>query len=450
VEGATKVYKAIKAFCAIVEAAGTTRIVQAFPRRHPPLLLSCTAMAFVTAATVHISCLRRSFPLPVTSRASCVAPNGGRVALTCAAQPSPSPSSSHQKPEPEATPARSIASASSSAPTLTEALTDCASKALVGLVPGAPPDVAMVFVSARYAVSTGPQGRSSLADVAPRLRSFFPGLKIVFGSTGEGVVGDGVEIESRPAVSLTLLRLPGVRFRTFHIMDDDVPSLDASQADWRRLFGNVPIEDGQPPSFVLLSDPAFAERGELNRCLTGLDFAYPGCSAFGSVASAGAGTSKGPLICSLPRDILGASVSCALRDSGLVGLSMSGDVEVDCMVTQSCKGIGPTFEVRKVEKGNVIVDLEQVGRAGSVMSAAVHLRGLIAFATPVERTLMQTELHIGFAQGFDDEVGEDDYVACNILDIGQERISLSCQVRPGQVCFCHVLPPVGLIFARPF
>jgi small ligand-binding sensory domain FIST len=351
----------------------------------------------------------------------------------CAKQPSQPSSSSQQQPNaPTDAPARCIASASSSAASLNDALTDCASAALASLVPGLPVDVAMVYVSARYAVSTGPRGRSSLADVAPRLRSFFPGLKIVFGCTVEGVVGDTVEIESRPAVSLTLLRLPGVRFSTFHVMPDDVLGLDASQEQWRRLFGNVPIQEGQSPSFVLLSDPAFAEC-DLKRCLEGLEYAYPGSPAFGSIASAGAGAANGPLICSLPRDILGANVSSALRDNGMVGLAMSGDIEVDCDVLQSCKGIGPTFEVRCVESGNVITELEQVGRPGSTMSAAGHLRGIIDFATPVERMLMQTELHVGFAQGFDDVVGEEDFYVSNILEIAQTSISLGCQVRPGQV-----------------
>jgi small ligand-binding sensory domain FIST len=343
-----------------------------------------------------------------------------------------------------------VASAASAAASLNEAMADCAARALADLGPGGPPpDAALVFVSARYAVGkVGPNVRESLADVAPCMRTFFPGLKAVFGCTTDGVIGDGVEFEARPALALTLLRLPNITLKTFHVMPDDVPSLDGSQAAWRRVFGNIgppasssssssssSLSPPSPPAFLLLSDPAFAECGDLQRCLAGLEFAYPGCTVFGSVASAGGGYSKGHMLCTLPRDVLGATISSALRDNGLVGLALSGDVEVDCIVAQSCRAIGPTFEVRKVAHNNMLLEMEQVGRPASIMSALGHLRSLIEYATPTERKLMETELHIGFAPNeFDDAVSDDDFIVRNVIAFDQDTggITLGCPVRPGQ------------------
>lgn len=400
---------------------------------------SSQAMAFVSA-------LPTSSPSGWVQRSHTVKHPTRSVRQTAQGRPlvrmDQSPSTPPPPPPPpsqgeESSTARCVASAASSAPNLSEALADAAARALAGLVPGESVDVALVFVSARYAVSkAGPSGRESLADVAPRLRAFLPGLKTVFGCTSDGVLGDGREFENVPAVSLTLLRLPGVKCSSFHVMPDDLPSPDATQEEWRRLFGNV-VADDQPPAFLLLSDPTFSERGDLKRCLAGLDYAYPGSSVVGSVASAGAGFAKGHMLCTLPRDILGATVSPALRDSGVVGLALSGDVEVDYVVSQGCRALGPTFEVRKVgPNGHSILEMDQVGRpSGSLLSALGHLKSLIKYSTPTERMLLETSLHLGFSPSdFDDKVNDDDFLVRHVVSIDEDTggVTLACRVRPGQ------------------
>lgn len=332
---------------------------------------------------------------------------------------------------------RCIASAVSNAASLNEALADCAARALAELVPGEDVDVALVFISARYAVAkVGPGGRETLADVAPCLRAFLPGLKAVFGCTSDGVIGDGQEWEGTPAVSITLLRLPGISLKTFHIMPDDIPSLDASQDAWRKALGGVKCPDDQPPSFLLLSDSTFSERGDLERCLAGVDFAFPGCTVFGSVVSAGAGFAKGHMICSLRRDVLGASASSSLRDSGLIGLALTGNVEVDCLVSQGCRVLGPTFEVRKVGiDDHCILEMEQVGRPGSILSAFGHLRGILGYATPTEKKLIESGLHVGFALNeFEGVVDEKNTLVRQVINVDEDKggITLGCHVRVGQ------------------
>lgn len=326
---------------------------------------------------------------------------------------SSSPSTPPPPPPPQAPATKTFASAASCASSLNDALADAAARALSALGPEEEVDVAIVFVSARYAVSkSGPRGRDSLADVAPCLRNVLPGLKAVFGSTSDGVLGGGREIENGAGVSITLLRVPDIALKTFHVMPDDIPSLDASQAEWRHVFGNVPAEEHMP-AFMLLADPTFTERGDLQRVLNGLDFAYPGSSVFGSVAPAGAGFSQGHLICTLPRDVLGATVSPSLRDSGVVGLALS-NCEIECIVSQGCRALGPTFEVRKVSgaNGHGILEMEQVGRPGSILSATGHLKSLMRYRTPTEQLLLDPtggSLHVGFASSqFDEKVADDD------------------------------------------
>lgn len=307
--------------------------------------------------------------------------------------------------------------------------------------PGGPPQLAILFISARYSVTNvGPSGRDSLDLVVPKLRALVPALKSVLGCTADGVIGEGpshlLELQDRPALSLTLARLPGIAVSTFHVMPDDLPSLDAGPAAWRALVRHpqYPSKGAAPPAFIVLSDPAFAERGELTRFLSGVEFAYPGSTVVGSLASTAASFSEGHLYCTLPRDVLSVE-STSLRDTGLVGISLTGDVQVDCLVSPGCRPIGPVFEVRKVSAGNVLAEIELPGRPSTSLSAVGHLKSLISYATPQERRLIQNDLHVGVAI---DRVAagdtSEDYLMRHVLglDMTSGGIAVGQKMRPGQ------------------
>lgn len=270
----------------------------------------------------------------------------------------------------------------------------------------------------------------------PKLRALVPQLHAVVGCTADGVIGTGtteetVELEDGAGLSLTLARLPNIHVKTFHVMPDDLPSLDASQSAWQRIVGNPHAAAGSP-AFILLSDPAFAERGDLERFLSGLEYAYPACSVVGSLASAAAAMPQGHLFCTLPRDVL-SSDSSSLRDSGVVGISLTGDVQVDCLVSAGCRGIGPVYEVRKVSPGNVVLEMELVDRPSTLLSAAGCLKGLVAYATPGERRLIETELCLGIV--VEDGAGEgEDYLIRHVIGVDGKGggIAVAGKIRPGQ------------------
>lgn len=277
--------------------------------------------------------------------------------------------------------------------------------------------------------------------VVPKLRALVPELRSVIGCTADGVIGAGpthlLELEDGPGVSLTLARLPAINVKTFHVMPDDIPSLDAEQIAWQRLVGMPHTGKGaNPPAFIIFSDPSFAERGGLDRFLSGLQYAYPGSSVVGSLASTAAAIAQGHLYCTLPRDVLSAEAK-SLRDSGLVGISLTGDVQLDCLVSPGCRPIGPTFEVRKVGTGNVLLEMELVGRPSSSLSAVGHLKSLISYVTPQERRLIQNDLHVGVAV---DQIsdgaqgGDDDFFIRDVIgiDMSGGGIAVAQKIRPGQ------------------
>lgn len=275
--------------------------------------------------------------------------------------------------------------------------------------------------------------------MVPRLRALIPALTSVIGCTVDGVIGAGptsdvVELEDAPALSVTLARLPAISVRTFHVLPDDLPSPDARQAPWRSLLG-MPPSAAHPPAFLILSDPSFAERGELTTFLEGVEYAYPGSALVGSLASAGAASAQGHMFCTLRRDVLSGDAT-SLHDSGLVGMSLTGDVQLDCLVSPGCRPIGPVFEVRKVGSGGVIREMEVVGRPSTLLSAVGHLKGVASYATPEERRLISRDLHIGVAI---DQLAtsdkSDDYLIRHVLHIGDNGgcIIVGQSIRPGQL-----------------
>ncbi|CDF39369.1 unnamed protein product [Chondrus crispus] len=278
--------------------------------------------------------------------------------------------------------------------------------------------------------------------VVPKLRALVPRLAAVVGCTAAGVIGhtatgDVAEVEGAPGVSVTLARLPGIHVKTFHVMPDDIPSSDTSQDEWQRLVGNPQgANTTHPPAFMIFSGTSFAEKGELDRFLSGLEYAYPGSSVVGSLASTAAGNAQGHLYCTLPRDVLSAE-SKSMRDSGLVGISLTGDVQLDCLVSPGCRPIGPVFEVRKVVEGNVLAEMELVGRPSTSLSAVGHLKSVISYATPEEKRLMQEEMLVGIAVdtiGGAGDDGDDDYLIRHVVgtDMVVGGITVTTKIRPGQ------------------
>lgn len=342
------------------------------------------------------------------------------------------PSTSSTPPEPTSP---CVSTAAASAPTLSAALTEAASRALSAFPSPNPPTLAIVFVSARYSIpSVGVTGRDGLSSVVPKLRSLIPTLSTVLGCTAAGVIGTGptgsvVELQHVPAVSVTLAALPEVNARPFHVMVDDLPSADASQEEWRKVLG---MKDGEEGEIVILSDPSFVEGGELERFLEGVRFACAGSAVVGGVASAAVGDGEGCLICTLKRDVLGGAKG-GLRDNGVVGVVLTGDVCVEGLVSGSCRQIGPVFEVRKVGRGGV-EEMEVVGRRASLLSAVGCLKSVISYATPLEKRLIQTELHVGVqVEGLGETEG-DGWLIRGVLgvDYSGGEIRVAQNVRVGQ------------------
>lgn len=260
-----------------------------------------------------------------------------------------------------------------------------------------------------------PEHSSQARELAAAVMRRWPQAVLV-GCSASGVIGGGKERESGPALSLTAAHLPNVAIRPFAMRAADLPHGTPEPADWPLLADVDPETD---PAFLLLVEP-YSMRAEL---LAGaMDASWPRCTKVGGLAS-GAGGPGGNVL------ILGNEVHRA----GVVGVVLTGDVEVDPLVAQGARPIGPTFVVTRARE-NLIFELD--GRP-----AIPQLEELFVNMPPRERDLFRRSPMIGLAA----TEGEarpraGDFLIRNLIGLDRERgaVGVAWPVEDRQVIQFHL------------
>jgi len=229
-------------------------------------------------------------------------------------------------------------------------------------------DLALVFASTSYA--------SDLPRLLPLLRQKL-NAGIWLGCAGGGVVGtqsSGAprELEREPALSVTLLGLPGAVLQPFSFDTTELPDLDGPAEPWRELVG-APFARGQ--SMLVMIDPSGSR---INDLIAGLDYAYPGCEKVGGIAGQHSGA-HGSLL-------LGEEVR-----RGVVGCVIGGAWHIDPVVAQGCRPIGPVLEVQQAER-NVLIEVSSGDQRRSPVAA---LQAILTDLTPLEREQVKNSLFLG-------------------------------------------------------
>ena len=297
-------------------------------------------------------------------------------------------------------------SAVSDAASLTEAVGHVAEQVQEQL-DGRDADLVMAFVS--------PQHAPSYLSVPELIGSQFGNAAFV-GCSGGGVIGGGHEVEQRPGVAICAASLPDVEVTPFHVEQDDVPDADAPPEAWERLIG-VAADDR--PVLVLLPDPFSIQADAL---VSGLDYAFPGSTKIGGLASGGSQASQNALF-------LG---SRTLR-RGAVGIALTGDIEAETIVAQGCRPIGEAAVVTECER-NVILKM------GEERPLDV-LQKLFQEAEERDRGLMRRALHVGILMDpLADTFAAGDFLIRNVLGLDEKNGSMAVgeMVREGQVVQFHL------------
>jgi small ligand-binding sensory domain FIST len=262
------------------------------------------------------------------------------------------------------------------------------------------PDLIVAFVSAEH--------RDHFGDIPAALRrEFRSGLLI--GCSAGGVIGGGKEIEQRPGVSLTAAALPQVTLTPFHLADEDV-------AAWPQRIALAPATD---PQFLLLADP-FTFNPE--PFLKELDRVYPASRKIGGLASGGRQPGDNALF-------LGDETLAA----GMVGVALSGDVQVDTIVAQGCRPIGQPMFVTKCQR-NVLWELDG-------QPAVEVLHALYGQLDPADQKLAQHSLFLGVVMNEDrHEYRQGDFLIRNVVGMDPERgvLAIGAVLREGAVVQFHL------------
>jgi small ligand-binding sensory domain FIST len=291
----------------------------------------------------------------------------------------------------------------------------------------------MLFVSMAFA--------SEFSRVLPLMQAKID-LPVLIGCGSNGVIGTdprGVtrELEDGPAVSLTVASLPGVRAQAFQLAGDRLPDLDGAPDDWIKFVG---LDPADRPQIVVLVDPFAPNIVDL---LQGLDYAYPGMPKVGGIASGirPGENNAGLFFGTIDGD---RTVSEQVK-GGAVGLALIGNVELETIVAQGCRPIGPTFRVADGQR-NIILQVEPCHEdyprdEDAVTSPLEALQGLLETLPDADRTLAKYELFIGLVRDeFKLTLNSGDFLIRNLMGVDPRSgaVAIADRVRPGQRVQFHL------------
>ncbi len=252
-----------------------------------------------------------------------------------------------------------------------------------------PTDLVIVFASFHHRESF----TEAIADIRQTLAP-----KTIVGVTAESVVGCDLELEGVSGLSAIAMHMPGVTITPWITTPkkpvpisrpDEIPEWIGLQEDTKAVF--------------FFADPFSTP---ITRLLPAL------------VNSRGDGGSL-PIIGGMASGASQATHNRLFLDdqgmrSGGIGITISGPIDIECIVSQGCRPIGEHHRVTKVE-GNVVLEL------GGKPALSV-LNELAQNATPHERELLEGGLLLG---GVIDEhknhFGRGDFLVRSILGIDRKR-----------------------------
>ena len=297
------------------------------------------------------------------------------------------------------------ASAISEQSNLDGALAECAQSILGQL--GESPQLTVAFVSPHYQADYG--------RVGPMLSELLE-TEHTFGCSGGGIIGAGMEVEQRPALSVTAATLPGVDIEAFHLDGDKLPDLDAGPDRWRELVG---VSEAQEPQFVLLADPFSFP---VQNLIMGLDFAFPAAAKIGGLASGAQRAGDNALF-----------LDGEVHGSGAIGLALHGNIVVDTVVAQGCRPIGDAMRITSSQR-NVLVELD--GKPPMAI-----LQDLFRSLSERDRQLMGHSLFLGVVMDeFLDSPVQGDFLIRNVVGMDQRTGALAIgeMLKEGQLVQFHL------------
>ena len=236
------------------------------------------------------------------------------------------------------------------------------------------------------------------------------------GCSGDGVIGGDLEVERQPGLAVLIGHMPQVRLHPFDI---------AGELDWRHVLtddaelaerlGYGPLSRG----LIGFGDPFSTPTGQF---LKALDSACPQAPLIGGMASSGREPGQNLLV-----------RNDQVFDEGFVGVTLSGPLVVEPVVSQGCRPIGRPMVITR-SHDNII---EQLGGR----PALEMLRQTVNAIGPQEESLLANGLFLGRAiSEYRESFGRGDFLVRNVIGVNEEEgaIGVADYVRTGQTVQFHV------------
>jgi small ligand-binding sensory domain FIST len=236
------------------------------------------------------------------------------------------------------------------------------------------------------------------------------------GCSGEGVIGGEREIERAPGIAVLAMELPDVRLHPFHV---------GGRSAWRSILND---EDqlkerlglgSQTRAVIALGDPFTTP---IDPLMSALDQYAPRVPLVGGMASAARQPGQNVLF-----------RNDEVLEEGVVGMTLSGPIAVESIVSQGCRPVGNSMIVTR-SHDNVI---EQLGGKPALQVLQESVQAM----SPGDRELLEHGLLIGRAiSEYRDKFGRGDFLVRNVVGVeqGSGAIAMADYIRTGQTVQFHV------------
>ncbi|CAN5736270.1 FIST C-terminal domain-containing protein [soil metagenome] len=268
------------------------------------------------------------------------------------------------------------------------------------------PDVVFLFASAAY-------GEFIPALVQRAWEA--TGSMLLLGCTSSGIIGNGIEAEHEPALSMMALSLPGATLRPVRLTQSMLED-ECDPADLRRRLG---VEPDNLSGWLLLADPF---RMDASLMLSRLNEAYPGSPMIGGLAAPSEHQRRTWVF-----------LNGQVYGDGGIGLAVGGDYDIISMVTQGCEPIGEAWTISGVDDQWI----ESISNRPAL--------NVLAEALSVLPEEMQEEAERNLVAGlaadeYRDRFGRGDFLIRNIVEFNWKRGSFALAARPrvGQTIQFHL------------
>ena len=275
-----------------------------------------------------------------------------------------------------------------------------------------PVDLALLFASAHYA--------DDFPEVVTTARSAAH-ARLLVGCSGAGVIGPRREIEQQPALSILLLRLPGVQLTPRYLTQE---TLDAAGGE-SELAAALGPDAAAARAWLLFADPF---RLDVEALVVGMAQTFPEATVVGGLASGNPMQRKTHLF------IDDGDQPVPVRDEGALLIGLSGDWTVRTLVAQGCIPIGEPWTITESE-GPIIHTI--AGRP----ALDVLVDTLQGLPPEVQRRAQRGGPFVGLAV---DEhrttLGPGDFLVRNLLGFDRERgvIAVGAHAQVGQTLQFHL------------